>query len=96
MKPDLELKLQIIKIILMIIALIIAGYAIIFKLWKGSNTMSEKAPIIKKAVEILRREGIKVFFKKVLSYSSYLGLKYLCIPILPFALLKIKYLNKKN
>ena len=70
--------------------------SLINKREKGGNTMSEKAPIIKKAVEILRREGIRVFFKKVLSYSSYLGLKYLCIPILPFALLKIKYLNKKN
>ena len=66
---------------------------IINKREKGGNTMSEKAPIIKKAVEILRREGIRVFFKKVLSY---LGLKYLCISILPFALLKIKYLNKKK
>ena len=72
--------------------------SLINKREKGGNTMSEKAPIIKKAVEILRREGIRVFFKKVLSYSSSLGLKYrkLCIPILPFALLKIKYLNKKK
>ena len=55
--------------------------------------MSEKASsIMRRAIEIFREEGLRIFFKKALSYIS---LK-LTPCILPYALLKIKYLNKKS
>lgn len=47
------------------------------------NPMSEKASsIVRSAIEILQRVGVRIFFKKALSY--------------PYALLKIKSLNKKS
>lgn len=60
--------------------------------------MSEKAPgVVKEAIKILREEGVRIFFKKALSYFFYLSSKYkLNSLILPYALLKMKYLNKKS
>ncbi len=60
--------------------------------------MSEKAPsIVKKAIKILREEGVRIFLKKALSYLFYLSSKYkLNFCIFPYALLKMKYLNKKS
>lgn len=55
--------------------------------------MSEKASsIVRKAIKILREEGVRIFFKKALSYTS----PKLKLCILPYALIRIKSLKNLN
>lgn len=63
---------------------------------EGMKIMTKETPtIVRKAIEILRKEGREVFFKR--SRFLYLISKYkLDIFILPYALLKMKALNKKS
>ncbi|MEM2073511.1 MAG: class I SAM-dependent methyltransferase [Nitrososphaeria archaeon] len=58
-------------------------------LFQNSNSFLKKR--IRRAIEIIKDEGVKVFFKKSLIY----GLKKSGL-ILPYALLKIKLINQKN
>lgn len=64
---------------------------------KEGYSMSEKAPsIVKRAIKILREEGMGIFFKKALFYFFYLSSNKLNSCIFSYALLKMKYLNKKG
>jgi len=58
---------------------------------------NETSGIVRRAIEILQEEGMRIFFKKAASYLFYLSSKYkLNSCIFPYALLKMKYLNKKS
>ena len=53
--------------------------------------MSKKPTnIVRRAIEIIQKEGMRIFFKKALSYLTHQPL------VLPYALLRIKSLNKKK
>ncbi len=53
---------------------------------------NQKLSLFSRSKEILREEGINILFKKSLSYLN----DKLNFCIFPYALLKMKYLNKKN